>query len=108
MLIKIDLHYAILYVCSHIKAIHYALLYKMVYSLEYASKVYLSPCHSVYLSNYIVSLNACQPVYVAPSPAGMMWTIYDGGYESTNTKTGDFKTQRTLYVSFFVVPERLA
>ena len=29
-------------------------------------------------------------------------------YLPKNTKTGDFNTQRTLYGSFFVIPERLA
>ena len=29
-------------------------------------------------------------------------------YLPKSTKTGDFNTQRTLYGSFFVIPERLA
>ena len=36
---------------------------------------------SLCVSLSIVPLHTCQPVYVVPTPAGMMWTIYDGGCE---------------------------
>ena len=34
----------------------------------------------IYISQYSAPYT-CQPIYVVPSPAGMMWTIYNGGCE---------------------------